>query len=118
MSSQGPARLGELRRVKNTDVEYRLEAGELLVGHVMLDDRIVPVAFTSNELDRPTARAEKNKEDIGALAINPPDWDEVSDMKVEIAKIKTEQLALLKRGLWDRIMNRVPEVGDEPRNEE
>jgi hypothetical protein len=117
MSWKAPARLGELRRVKNTDIEYKLEAGELLVGHLMLDDRLVPVAFTSNELDRPTARAVKNKEDIGALAVNPPDWEDVAMLKAEIAELKTEQLALLQRGLWDRIMNRIPKTGDNPGNE-
>jgi hypothetical protein len=117
MSGKSTARLGELNLVKNTDVEYKLEAKQLYVGHVLVDGDITPVAFTQAELERPMERAQKNKEDIGALAVNPPDWDEVADMKSEIAKLKAEQLALLQRGLWDRICNRVPEVGDKPGNE-
>ena len=118
MSSEAPARLGELRRVTNTKVQVNLEAEELIVGHIMLDDTIMSVAFTESDLERPLRRADKNKEDIGQLAVKPPTWDEVADQKSEIAQLRAEREALIGRGLWQRILNVIPVVGDKPGNEE
>jgi len=104
-----PLRLGELIEVKNTDVDCSLEADSLVVGHVMLRETITPVAFTNAELVRPLSRADKNKEDIPALTVKPPTWEEFAAMLTTAAQLRSQVSKLKSRSLWQRIFNRMPE---------
>lgn len=105
MSDTNPARLGELRRVTNKNVREHFESKEYVVGWVMLDGAVMSVAFTTSELERPTARAQRNKEDLEVLAGRPPSWDDVQELKEEIAILEAQKQSLIERGLLARILN-------------
>lgn len=105
MTEQAAVGLGELKRVKNREVKEHFESPEYLVGWIMLDGSVIPVAFTTNELERPLARAQRNREDLKVLEVRPPDWDDIKELRHEIDDLKAREEALLSRGLLARIFN-------------
>jgi hypothetical protein len=97
--------LGELKTVSNTLRDHRFEAGELIVGWLMVDGDVHQVAFTPRELLRPMDRAKENVEDLPALGAKPPSHQQVEDLTTKNQELQDKLEAVRKRSLLDRILN-------------
>ena len=97
--------LGELKTVSNTLRDHRFEADDLIVGWVLVDGAIQPVAFTERELRRPQERAADNREDMPTLGAKPPTREQFEDLHKEHEKLLERYEAMRNRNLLDRILN-------------
>lgn len=97
--------LGELKTVSNTLRDHKFEADELVVGWVIVDGDVVPVAFTERELKRPLDRAKDNREDLPTLGAKPLSHERVKDLMERNKKMQEKLHAIRNRGLLDRILN-------------
>jgi len=102
--SQEPLPLGVLSNVSNGERKYALESKTLHVGHLKVNGKVRAVAFTTNELSRPLARADKNLEDLPTLETS--DELKIQALETENKKLKKELEALQNRGFFSRLFNR------------
>ena len=73
--------LGEFKTVDNEAIDNNLQSKTLTVGHIRLDGKVIALAFTGKELNRPEKRAEDNKEDLPGLLLEGPTAEEHTKVK-------------------------------------
>jgi hypothetical protein len=107
--------LGEFTTVKNKDIKNNLQSKDLIVGFVLLDGDVTPLAFTEKEFNRPKKRAEDNKEDIPVLGAKPPTHEDLKNAEDRLtnclernAKTQKELDFYKNRGFFARLFNAQP----------
>jgi hypothetical protein len=107
--------LGEFTTVKNKDIKNNLQAKDLIVGFVLLDGDVTPLAFTEKEFNRPKKRAEDNKEDIPVLGAKPPTHEDLKNAEDRLknclernANTQKELDFYKNRGFFARLFNSQP----------
>ena len=107
--------LGEFNTVDNKGVKSNLQSKDLIVGFVLLDGEVTPLAFTHKEFNRPKKRAKDNKEDLKVLGAKPPTHQELKVSEDKLSKLTERHVTLQKdhdflksRGFLGRLFNIQP----------